>query len=535
MFPGRQSHDLPDEQMHMAADASDGDFGIPSYAQFNPYETSSSDYYDSHMTKKKKSKKRSKDDGDDKDEESDDAADASVVPAASSSSSAPKRIRTAAVAVDALERHDKPDRHEWVSELRREKHFREHIAEPGLAQQFEQLLGPYRRPALPSASAAQYIASQQPVPNSLSMYLLEPDYTTLYHTLQPQIRLFGSTIEGHSVTVLVNGFEPCFYVRINATLRQRIAAVVAEGSTQDSALEAFRAWLNERAGARDPSPPASWSAAAATARGKYIMSVHMQSNRSLFGYEKDTVGFLRIVTFQPRHVPLARDVLFGKAPRSKSRFGGGGDDDGGGDGEDDEEVIEKTYRDSKQSQLDSRYGLFEVFEADIAYVLNFLVSKNIKGCGWLRISNINCARDVYDPASTRDPSLSRTQIELHCNVSQIEALSDKNDVPPLRTLSIDIECAGKEGRFPLPGEDPIICLTAIVHRLQDGARPLVAVGMAVGEVAETTRPYIKLQFGAKQPVVDPKTGAWNRAAEIDMLLAFRAFIVDIADPDFLSG
>ena len=36
-------------------------------------------------------------------------------------------------------------------------------------------------------------------------------------------------------------------------------------------------------------------------------------------------------------------------------------------------------------------------------------------------------------------------------------------------------------------------------------------------------------------MIDPRTGAWNREAEIDMLLAFRKFAVDIADFDLLAG
>ncbi|NXQ70099.1 DPOD1 polymerase, partial [Quiscalus mexicanus] len=41
-------------------------------------------------------------------------------------------------------------------------------------------------------------------------------------------------------------------------------------------------------------------------------------------------------------------------------------------------------------------------------------------------------------------------------------------LPPLRVLSIDIECAGRKGVFPEPQQDPVIAIAAVA--LRQGAR-----------------------------------------------------------------
>ena len=414
--------------------------------------------------------------------------------------------------------HDTPDSFTDLAKIRNSEPLRTDISDIEASEHFDQILGAFRRPALPDG----FFDQQQ----NLRFYLLDIDYHTPFWNKDgsPILRLFGLTSEGYSAALYVQDFAPYFLIRVNTLLGDRLKGLDVE--KRRSVFEQFVTWLNDCVERRDPKPPKR--------KGLYVRAVYPVRKRSIFGYERDESDFLRIETVQPRHVPLARDVLLGKPPKvrtaAKARQDATRDDEDVDEEENNtNDATERVAADKEQIERDGRYGKFEVFEADIQYALNFMVDRNLKGCGWLQVSGDKLQRPSQQHLDTR------AQIEFRTTSNDVVALPDAIDVPPIRIVSIDIECSGKDGRFPLPAEDPILCISAILYRLQDGARSTVAVGFAVGSIEGDPTGYVKLEFGKNQPVVDPKTGEWNKDAEIDMLLAFHRFVVEIADADFLSG
>jgi DNA polymerase elongation subunit (family B) len=435
----------------------------------------------------------------------------------------PKRVEI------VLEPHDRPDNPAFVRSLERARSVPSEIAEQKAKGEFDARLAAFRRPEV----GRDYMASRP----ALEVYLLDIDYHTPDYRVvrsgrdslgrtttwtepdletddSPVLRIFGLTPEAHSVLLYVTDYAPYCFVRINATLKSK--------GLDDKSLERFETWLNTRIMVRDPRPPHAES----MHYGRYVRRIERRSARSIFGYERDASDFLRIETIQPRHVPLVRDLLQGKGSYvvGKSKLKHDANEEEGHNEKEGEVERHDTYPEDKL------YGAFEVFEADVQYVLNFMIDKNLKGCGWMRVPR----EKLFDP-DEKARNDGRAQLFATTSVADVEALPDKSDVPALRVVSVDIECAGRDGRFPLPAEDPIICISALMYKIQDGAKPTVSVALAVGPVAEPThrKDVVCIRFGSD--VVDEKTGVWNKDAEIDMLLAFWRFVVEIADADFLSG
>ena len=348
----------------------------------------------------------------------------------------------------------------------------------------------------------------------LEVYLLDVDTYTPYDERpkvnegMPIFRLFGLTIEGYTVALHVDQFAPYFHIKVNEMLAERCRLMGRE-----KGLLEFQNWLEGRASIRDSKRQDS---------KKYIRRLVPDKKKNLYGYSIEPFDVLRVECIQPGYVPLCRDVLMGKAPRANRS------DEEDEDDEEAEQAIQQAYQKSAQKDFDAKYGAFEVFEADILYVLNFLIDKDLRGCGWFRVRNCHLA-----PMRVNQ---SRCQIERKCHYAQLESMGGKSDVPPIRIVSVDIECAALEKRFPEPDKDPVICISVNLYRLQDGAKPLGSLAMGVGAVDPLkNKDVIQISFGSREAVMNPKTGKWNKNAEIDMFLAYHEFITDIADPDMISG
>ncbi len=185
-----------------------------------------------------------------------------------------------------------------MAALRRNPPIRTEISDREADAFFEQALGKYRRPD-----------PQKTTNKHLDFYLLDIDYTTPQWISDgsPVIRMFGLSPEGCSVSIYVEGFAPYFFVRVNANLAERIVR------DPRKALGDFSTWLNGRAADRDTRPPKNEKQ-----KGRYVRSMKLEKRRSIFGYELEESDFVRIETIQPRHVPILRDILFGKRPKAIS-------------------------------------------------------------------------------------------------------------------------------------------------------------------------------------------------------------------------
>ncbi len=379
--------------------------------------------------------------------------------------------------------------------------------------------------------------------DSVDMYVLSCDYTSNDSWYKEKggalVRLFGITSEGHSACIYVDDFWPYFYSDVPAVLTRH-----AEQVGQDAAIERFRVWLDAQMKRRDP----RYSAAKDNGT-PYVRSVTMVSSklRCSYNYQRDPGDYLKIECSMPRQVPLGRDVLSKRHFVKPAAFDTSAPEE---EHEMDTELNDawKLPDDEGLAQLEAqrteenRYGVqaHQVYECDCAFVMRFMVDKNISGCGW-----VSAPRDKLRYSSLLGKPLnpngidlgSSAQVALCISATELVSLPSRAEVPrELRLVSIDIEAATHEDRhFPVPSLDPIICVAVNYYRLKDGAKPLARVGFAVGKVNKIPDLTHTVQFTADQVYEASKHSQWSIEGRRDLLLALKWFLADCLDYDYLMG
>lgn len=202
------------------------------------------------------------------------------------------------------------------------------------------------------------------------------------------VHLFGTTPDGKSIRVNVDGFEPFFYVRLpfNTTtsqqdFKQRIELLVR--ASRDYSLK--------------------------LANGELDFEISFCKKKILFGY---TGG---------AEFPMAclkvRSIAAWRALRSYFL---------------DKETSRAIF------ELFKGQGPLEVFEANLDPMLRFFHLRNIQPCGWV-------STDV------EPEQLDSNMYELNCNWEEIDrCLKPPMAVAPFCLASWDIECYSENGEFPLP-------------------------------------------------------------------------------------
>ena len=133
-------------------------------------------------------------------------------------------------------------------------------------------------------------------------------------------------------------------------------------------------------------------------------------------------------------------------------------------------------------------GLFPVgdpiktYESNIVYPLRFMIDTNVVGMNWLELP-----AGKYELIPEKQKK-SRCQIEV--NVRYDAFISHPPDgkwqrIAPLRILSFDIECAGRQGIFPEAKVDPVIQIAYMVTRQGEGKELENDENTLVGVVARS--------------------------------------------------
>ena len=223
----------------------------------------------------------------------------------------------------------------------------------------------------------------------------------------PVIRMFGITMEGHSVCAHIHGFTPYFYVP------------APKGFPPDR-CETFRKDLND-AVIRDMK---SNKDSIVTA----VLAVEVQMKESIRGYhENRKVQFLKITVALPKLIAPAKRLL-------ESGF------------------------------FTTDYGErgYQTYESNVDFEIRFMCDMNVVGCNWIEIPS---GKYSLRFSGGQLPRISRCQIEIDVSFEDFvshPAEGDWQKIAPLRILSFDIECAGRKGIFPEPEKDPVIQIANMV-------------------------------------------------------------------------
>uniref|UniRef100_A0A183AG94 DNA polymerase n=1 Tax=Echinostoma caproni TaxID=27848 RepID=A0A183AG94_9TREM len=297
------------------------------------------------------------------------------------------------------------------------------------------------------------------------------------HSPVPIVRLFGVTKDGHSVLAHVHGFLPYFYVP-------------APKDFSPAHLGEFREALN--------------AALLREGRSKefeglqhLVLAVECEMKENIYGFHGNRKSpFLRIVLALPRLIATAKRIL-------------------------DNGFTFSSY--PNQS--------YPAFEANIDFEIRFMVDTSLTGCCWVeapagkyRLRDSSHSSDsensiVKSSSGRSPPAMSRCQIEFDIAWDALIIYAPEGDwssIAPLRILSVDIECAGRKGIFPVPEEDPVIQIATMVINYGDSV-PFIRNVFTLGTCASIV--------GSQ--VICHKT-------ESELLEHWAAFVRQV-DPDIITG
>jgi DNA polymerase elongation subunit (family B) len=225
-----------------------------------------------------------------------------------------------------------------------------------------------------------------------------------------QILLFGTTATGASVTLMVDNFEPFFYVRI------------PEAVIRSAAAERFlRIWLMNGI---------PLDAAAA-------VKITRETHKTLMDYNGGALAhFLKITVPSQALWRAMKDKLLNKASEpivyeTKSLFGAAA-----------VPVFRTSRRDGGDTAHVSDDGgrvALKVYESNIDPMLRFFHIQGVSPAGWVSVD----AGD-WEHASARD---AKTDIVAACEYTAVKA--GPEDMAPFLIASWDIECNSSHGDFPL--------------------------------------------------------------------------------------
>ena len=266
--------------------------------------------------------------------------------------------------------------------------------------------------------------------------------------------IFGTTKEGYDVKCKVMGFEPYFYVEVNEKIYEN-------GFT--SFLNAFYDRIDDHN-------------IKVIKDLEIVVAAEKLKKKSCFNHSDHEKFFFKIIVGAPQYIGRLKSIL-------ECGF----------------DVI--------------GFGKFQflTYESNVAFHIRCMIDQKIKGSSWIEL-----AKDTYHVVKYKESHCS-IEVEIHKN-HLIVHKSDKKwyEISPIRLLSYDIECLGKDGHFPSADlGDKIICISLVVKDTDKNEK--ISVILALEETNQT----------------QGCTTYWFESEE-DLLMAFKDMVVAI-NPDFLTG
>jgi len=291
----------------------------------------------------------------------------------------------------------------------------------------------------------------------------------------PIIRIFGVTMEGHSVCACIHGFTPYAYFAIPADYKME------QGNSHET-CEKIRQKLNQVL--KDSQ---RYNQKNGDGETKFCHGVeYVDGKQSIMGYNTSHKRFLKVYVAMPTMVPTLKRVMEEgmNLPGMISKSG---------------ENINVSY---------------QPFECNVPFVLRFMIDRGITGAGWLSL-----------PPSTYSLKLKESEKRSHCQlevdvfyneVIPRESVGEWSKIAKLRILSLDIECQGRKGHFPEAEKDPVIQIANVVKVYGD------------------EKPIVNNVFTLKGclPIVGAQVISSD--SEEELLMKWRSFL-QACDPDIITG
>ncbi|BGP44636.1 DNA polymerase zeta [Rhodotorula kratochvilovae] len=180
----------------------------------------------------------------------------------------------------------------------------------------------------------------------------------------PVIRIWGATDRGQRVTALVHGVYPYVYIEYKGKL---------DPESVNEYIRRFGAALNRAMELSLPNKHGKGQPA------QYVAFIVLCKGTNFYGYHVGHQAFLKVYLVNPRHKNRIAEVL---------RSG----------------AVLRTQ--------------FDVFEAHVPYLLQFMLDANLYGCGWVEVSDcrfreevpehVDTPSDEYNPPSCDGPYAFRT-------------------------------------------------------------------------------------------------------------------------------
>eukprot|EP00958_Prasinococcus_capsulatus_P026248 scaffold4725_cov367-Prasinococcus_capsulatus_cf.AAC.5 len=275
----------------------------------------------------------------------------------------------------------------------------------------------------------------------------------------PVLRAFGVTSNGNSVCVHIHGFEPYFYIMAPAGF-----------TTAD--CESLKKTLNGRLDLKNGTTG--------------VRRVEIEQKQTLWQYQREkSQNFLKVVTALPNQVATCRNIL------------------------------ERGVDIPGISQNN-----FLTYESNVVFTLRFMVDCKISGGNWLELPSGSYSLRAEEGKGVHGiKPKSRCQIEADirfCDLVSHPSDGEHSGLAPFRILSVDIECAGREGHFPEAQHDPVIQIASILTE-QGNDKPTLQNILTLKECA---------------PI--PGVQVMSFEEEKDLLLQWKEMVLAI-DPDVIIG
>jgi DNA polymerase delta subunit 1 len=229
-----------------------------------------------------------------------------------------------------------------------------------------------------------------------------PDEPSVY-----DIIMFGSTEEGHTVSVKVSDFEPYFYVKIpdKFACRQPLTGWVND----------FYEYLIDT---KYHDKKYGYERDIISKRYKdHLVSIKLVKKKEFYGFTNNRDFYFMKITVKSLGLFNSLRYFFKSPP----------------------EEFQKKYA----------YQRFEMYESGLTPFLRFIHLQNIKPCGWIELPAKSYS---IISNSCDDDSYSKSNFHLETNYKYVKPY-DSNRTAPILIASFDIECTSSHGDFPVAIKD----------------------------------------------------------------------------------